>query len=115
MEKLEVQKILQVYEGLDKGRYILGGDDLDEAYSYLPSNILVEPTLQAKMLAIRRFVILNQDIINETLNRPDTKQLDITPPEVVIPTPNKKVITIDRMAIAREAKKNKTKLNIDKK
>jgi len=107
MTKQEVQFILKVYDGISKGRYSTG-PELDEAYSYLPSNILTVATDRAKILAINRFVIFNQQLIEETLSFQELPKDEIIElPIIPTPEPIK-----DKMQKAREARKLK-KLNED--
>lgn len=73
MKKEEAQIILDCYEKLEKN--ILPTDLINQAYAFLP-NVTEQTFQRVKVQQIRRFVMFNQDILDEALNEVEIKEVN---------------------------------------
>jgi hypothetical protein len=111
--KQSALRILGIFGEINKG--FINPIRIDEGYRLLPVELQSTVTNQnAKILAINRFVILNNKELMDIIAMPDDAEIEIKKTEVVIngnPATEykvkEKVITTDRMAKARAAKKTK--------
>lgn len=72
MTKKDAQKILDCFEKLE--RNMIPINLINETYSLLP-NVTEEAFQRVKIQAIRRFVVFNQEILQEALNEPEPKDI----------------------------------------